>query len=198
MRTTKSLSSPPTVWSSSVDAASEYDGHVTDQPLEPEESEQPTVSKARPQAEEPEAPAGDPSPDAETQVVRPSVRRLVRSSDDRVIAGVCGGLGKYLGVDPILVRIAAILLVFAGGAGIVLYVIGWIAIPEEPGEGTDETPSAADEDRTRSAVALGLIFVALGVVFLADAIWPDFLSWRYVWPVALIAIGGAILLRSRT
>ena len=163
------------------------------------------MSKAAPAADEAGPPSDEPSPEAETEIVRPSLRRLVRSSDDRVIAGVCGGLGKYLGVDPILVRIAAILLVFAGGAGIVLYVIGWIAIPDELAEGLDEvaagrgeTASAADDDRTRSAAVLGLIFVALGVVFLADAVWPDFLAWRYVWPIALIAIGAAILLRSRT
>ncbi len=163
------------------------------------------MSRAAPAADEAGPPADEPSSEAETEIVTPSERRLVRSSDDRVIAGVCGGLGKYLGVDPILVRIAAILLVFAGGAGIVLYIIGWIAIPDELAEdtgefagGRDETASIAGEDRTRSAAVLGLIVVALGVVFLADAIWPDFLSWRYVWPVALIAIGAAILVRSRT
>lgn len=172
---------------------------MTDQPLEPEESEQPTVSKARPAAEEPEPSADEPSPEAETEVTVPSRRpRLVRSSDDRVIAGVCGGLAKYLGIDSVLVRIAALLLVFAGGAGIVLYVIGWIAIPDEFAEAPEATqPVAAEEDRTKSAIALGLIFILLGVVFLADAIWPDFLSWRYVWPIALIAIGAVILLRSR-
>jgi phage shock protein C len=170
---------------------------VTDQPLEPQESEQPTVAEAHPAPEEPEPREEEPSAEAETEITVPSRRRLVRSSEDRVIAGVCGGLGRYLGVDSVLVRIAAILLVFAGGAGIVLYVIGWIAIPDEFAEVPDDTPSTAEEDRTRSAVALGLIFVALGAVFLADAIWPDFLSWRYVWPIALIAIGAAILLRSR-
>lgn len=170
---------------------------MTDQPLEPQESEQPTVSQARPAPEEPEPPTDEPSAEAETEVTVPTRRRLVRSSDDRVIAGVCGGLAKYLGVDSVLVRIAALLLVFAGGAGIVLYIIGWIAIPDEFAEGAEITPSAAGEDRTRSVIALGLIFIALGVVFLADAIWPDFLSWRYVWPIALIAIGALILLRSR-
>jgi phage shock protein PspC (stress-responsive transcriptional regulator) len=168
---------------------------VTDQPLEPDESEQPTVSKAA--AEEPEELADEPSPDAETELAVPPQRRLVRSRDDRVIAGVCGGLGKYWAVDPVLIRIAALLLVFAGGAGIVLYIVGWIAIPEESEDVTVAAPSIPTEDRTRSAVALGLVFIALGALFLADAIWPDFLSWRYVWPIALIAIGGAILLRSR-
>lgn len=171
---------------------------MTDQPLEPPEPEQPTVSEAgAAPEEETQVSADEPSAEAETEISAPSRRRLFRSSDDRVIAGVCGGLGKYFGVDPILVRIAALLLVFAGGAGIVLYVVGWIAIPEEPREDTAVAPPAAADDRTRNTVALGLVFVALGVVFLADAIWPDFLSWRYVWPIALIVIGAAILLRSR-
>lgn len=170
---------------------------MTDQPLEPPESEQPTVSKTRAAPDEPEVSEEEPATEAETEISAPSERRLVRSSDDRVIAGVCGGIGRHFGVDPILVRIAALLLVFAGGAGIVLYVVGWIAIPEESDDVTVATPSTVADDRTRNTVALGLVFVALGAVFLADAVWPDFLSWRYIWPIALIVIGAAILLRSR-
>jgi phage shock protein C len=127
-----------------------------------------------------------------------------------VIAGVCGGLGRYLGIDPVLLRIAAVLLVFAGGAGLVLYLVGWIAMPEEP-ETIPEEPTAqtgeaetqvsapppAESERTRGAVVLGLVFVVLGAFFLVDEIWPDFLSWEYVWPLALIAIGVAILARAR-
>jgi len=44
---------------------------------------------------------------------------------------------------------------------------------------------------------LGLVFVALGVVFLLDEVWPDLVAWKYVWPIALIAVGLAILLRAR-
>lgn len=169
------------------------------EPLEPQEPEEPTAAQPRPEPDESGELEGEPSAEAETEISIPPQRRLVRSRDDRVIGGVCGGLGKYLGVDPVLIRIAALLLVFAGGAGVVLYVIGWIAIPEESEGVTIPTAPAEPEaaDRTRSAVALGLIFIALGALFLADAIWPDFLSWRYIWPIALIAIGAAILLRSR-
>jgi phage shock protein C len=110
-----------------------------------------------------------------------------------VIAGVCGGLGRYLGIDPVLFRIAALILVFAGGAGILLYVIGWIAMPEEGGEGAIGAP-----ERTSGAVILGFAFVVLGAFFLLDEFWPDFLSWQYVWPVVLIGVGAAILLRART
>lgn len=142
----------------------------------------------------------EPSPAAPGAVVP---RRLMRSRDDRVIAGVCGGLGEYLGVDAVLIRIAALILVFAGGAGILLYVIGWIAMPEAPEPPADEVaPAGAVEpappaERRSGSLVLGLVFIALGLVFLADEVWPDFLAWRYVWPIALIAVGVAILLRPR-
>lgn len=126
-----------------------------------------------------------------------------------MIAGVCGGLGRYLGIDPVLLRIAAVLLVFAGGTGLLLYLVGWIAMPEEPettaeeqATPTDDTtrvpaPPPAESERTRGAVVLGLVFVVLGAFFLVDEVWPDFLSWEYVWPLALIAIGIAVLARAR-
>jgi phage shock protein C len=160
------------------------------QPPEAEapETEEPTT------VEQPRATAAPP----------PQQQQLLRRSRDRVIAGVCGGLGRYLGIDPVLVRIAALLLLFASGVGILLYIIGWIAIPEEAGEAGDAGVAGAqpvrdvDEgERTRGAVVLGLAFVALGIFFLLDEAWPDFLSWEYVWPVALIAVGLAIVLRGR-
>jgi phage shock protein C len=145
-----------------------------------------------------------PAPPSEKPGTRERVAtelRLARSRDDRVVAGVCAGLARYLGIDPVLVRIAALLLIFAGGAGIVLYVIGWIAMPEEPAVvGSVPLERTDGEDRPErpgGAVVLGVVFVALGAFFLVDAVWGDFLSWKYVWPVALIAVGAAILLSRR-
>jgi phage shock protein C len=176
---------------------------VTDQPLEPEEpaphdvadDSEPTRVTAPTEPEpEPESEPSPPPHEAATPGSAPAAepRRLVRSRDDRVIAGVCGGLGRYLGIDPVLVRIAALILVFAGGAGILLYVIGWIAMPEEDGEG-----AIGASERTSGAVILGFAFVVLGAFFLLDEFWPDFLSWQYVWPIVLIGVGAAILLRAR-
>jgi phage shock protein C len=65
----------------------------------------------------------------------PPARRLRRSRDERMIAGVCGGAAEYLGIDVTLLRIVFAVLVVFGGSGLVLYVIGWLVIPEE---GTDE------------------------------------------------------------
>ncbi len=61
-------------------------------------------------------------------------KQLTRSTTDRMIAGVCGGIGHYAGIDPTVVRLMAVLLFFLGmGPGILLaYFIMMIIIPEEP------------------------------------------------------------------
>ena len=61
-------------------------------------------------------------------------KKLYRSRTDRIVAGVAGGLGSYLDIDPVLVRIGFILLALVNGLGILAYLILWIAIPMEPGE----------------------------------------------------------------
>ena len=61
------------------------------------------------------------------------MKRLYRSRDHRWIAGICGGLGEYLNVDPTVVRAAFVLFALAGGSGILAYIILWFIIPEEPG-----------------------------------------------------------------
>ena len=56
-------------------------------------------------------------------------RRLVRGTD-RVLGGVCSGLGGHLSVDPLVVRLVFVLLALAGGAGVVLYLLLWLLMPE--------------------------------------------------------------------
>jgi phage shock protein PspC (stress-responsive transcriptional regulator) len=62
------------------------------------------------------------------------LRQLRRSRDDRMIGGVCGGLGRYVGIDPIIFRIVLAALAIFGGVGLLLYALGWLLIPED---GTD-------------------------------------------------------------
>jgi phage shock protein C len=57
-------------------------------------------------------------------------KQLVRTMDDKMVGGVCGGLARYLGVDPTLVRVAAVIaLVFAFPAALVGYVLAWAITP---------------------------------------------------------------------
>lgn len=61
-------------------------------------------------------------------------KKLYRSRHDRIIAGVCGGLGEYFGLDPVLFRISFLLLTFVGGSGILLYVILVFIVPLHSGD----------------------------------------------------------------
>lgn len=57
--------------------------------------------------------------------------RLYRSRNDRIIAGICGGLGQYFNIDPVIIRILWVILSFSGG-GFLAYLICIFVIPEEP------------------------------------------------------------------
>ncbi len=62
------------------------------------------------------------------------MKRLYRSRTDRVLAGICSGIGVYFDIDPIIIRILWVVLTLASlGIGIITYIIAWIFIPEEPG-----------------------------------------------------------------
>ena len=60
-------------------------------------------------------------------------RRLRRSEVERMVGGVCGGIGEYFGIDPVLVRLAWVLLTIAGGSGVLAYLLAWLIIPDESG-----------------------------------------------------------------
>ena len=79
------------------------------------------------------------------------LRRLRRSRDDKVIAGVCGGLGRSLGVDPLLLRVVLAVLVLFGGTGVVLYAIAWLLLPLDDG-----TPSVGAQALDRSTRPQGV------------------------------------------
>ena len=71
----------------------------------------------------------------EPETPLPPARRLSRSTDDRVIAGVCGGLARHFGLDPTLIRVIFGFLLLPGGApGLVPYLILWAVTPDESGQ----------------------------------------------------------------
>jgi phage shock protein PspC (stress-responsive transcriptional regulator) len=76
-----------------------------------------------------------------------AVNRLRLSTSDRKIAGVCGGLGEFLDIDPVFFRAAFIVLAFVGGLGILLYIALWLVMPQPP------AVAAADRDRPGSGAA---------------------------------------------
>ncbi|MBT9160183.1 MAG: hypothetical protein DDT26_01457 [Dehalococcoidia bacterium] len=84
-------------------------------------------------------------------------RRLYRSRSDRVIWGVCGGLARYLGVDPTVIRLVMVLLVFANGIGILAYIIMAIVVPLEGSKTAQpkETVRENVEEIRKTAAELG-------------------------------------------
>ena len=60
------------------------------------------------------------------------MKRLYRSNEDRMIGGVCGGLGEYLSIDPTLVRLLFVLFAMTGGSGVLAYIVMLLIIPVEP------------------------------------------------------------------
>lgn len=132
--------------------------------------------------------------------------RLYRARDDRMLFGVAGGMARYLGIDPALVRIVWVLLFLAAGTGILLYIIAAVIIPEEPAGSAapsrDAPPPAGqapgswrwggpmgrNRDDGGGAIFLGLILVVVGGWFLVQRLIPG-IDGRLVWPGLLILLG---------
>lgn len=76
-------------------------------------------------------------------------KRLTRSETDRMIAGVCGGLGRYTGIDPTLVRIAFVVLAFFGASGVIAYLVLWLIVP--PASKADAPPRDLPREAVREA-----------------------------------------------
>jgi phage shock protein PspC (stress-responsive transcriptional regulator) len=124
----------------------------------------------------------------------PQARRLERSRSNRKIAGVSGGLAQYFDMDPIVFRIGFIILTVLGGSGLLVYVAGWLILPEE---GKDES-IAAEVLRNRrekpwALIGLGLLALAGLILLGSNDFWP---SGDGVW-IVLAVVGAIILWRQR-
>jgi phage shock protein PspC (stress-responsive transcriptional regulator) len=117
----------------------------------------------------------------------PQPRRLLRSRSDRVIGGVCGGLGRYFDVDPIIFRIGAVVLAFIGGAGLLAYLAALLLIPSE------DSPAVAG-----APVGRNRWLVIAGVVVLILVTWPFLLGGGLLLagillPLALLVAAGVLV-----
>ena len=116
----------------------------------------------------------------------------VRSRTDRVIAGVCGGVGARLGIDATIVRIAFVALAFAW-IGVPLYLLGWVLLPQAATvPATTEADDTASAVRTAARRAAGMALIVLGTVLLVRHLGvalPDTL----LWPALCVAFGLGIV-----
>ncbi|MHB1005530.1 MAG: PspC domain-containing protein [Chloroflexota bacterium] len=131
-------------------------------------------------------------------------KRLYRSRQQHMIAGVAGGLGQYFGIDPTLVRLAFVvtaLIPGLGGVSILGYIVLAIVVPMRPTDQPEPAVYATPIDTRRGREIVGIALVALGLLALSGTLGLfhlfDWFAWRYFWPVLLIAAGAFLLLRQR-
>jgi phage shock protein PspC (stress-responsive transcriptional regulator) len=120
--------------------------------------------------------------------------RLVRSEHNKVLAGVAGGLANYFNVDPLLIRIAFVLLAFAGGIGFVAYAAAWALIPKE-GESRSLAEAAVDKvnrnkDGKKDNTWLWIIILAIaGILILANMNRWNWDGGGIIWALILMGAG---------
>jgi len=131
--------------------------------------------------QDPQDPNEAPTAEAPPPFAGPEPRRLTRSATDRLIGGVSGGLGRYFGIDPVIFRIAFVILTFFGGTGILAYVGMLAFVP------TDGEPAAP---RNRFLAVAGAVVLGVGAVVVVAGLAPVLV------PLALVALVGVLLWRA--
>lgn len=140
--------------------------------------QQPGPAEAPGPADTPPPPAPSPAPP------------LVRPAHDRVFRGVCAAIGRATGTDPVLWRVLVVVLAFFGGTGIVLYLAGWLLIPEE-GAPESEVQRLARGNGVSTGAAIALTVLGLFALF---AVLDD---GRAVVPLVVVGVVAYLVLRNR-
>ena len=140
--------------------------------------------------------------------------KLYRSVSNQMIGGVCGGLGAYVNIDPIFVRLLFVLLLFGTEFGFILYLLLWILIPEEGKDYGFKDDSFSDRVKSmgndvqqaftqphpQSGLILGAGLIIIGGILFLNQLNFSWLSWMnfdILWPLLLIAGGIVLLIRNR-
>lgn len=145
-------------------------------------------------------------------------RKIFRSIDDYMIAGVCGGLADYFKIDSSLIRIIFVLLAISGGSGILIYLILWLVVPKEAGvekemnreekvkefaeDVKNKAKTMAKEIKTDVKIKkmkkiniLGIILVLVGIVAVWNQLSPITIQWNFFWPGLLILVGILVMFK---
>ena len=152
-------------------------------------------------------------------------KKLYRSTTDKMLGGIAGGLAEYFDIDSTLIRVLFIITVFLGGGGIIAYIILWVIVPErafvvtggpvptdsaDPNDAQDKQGGESgttnnyftayqkvfDEQKKNRAMWGGIILILLGGLFLLDNFIPRF-DFGDFWPLILIGVGAGILIKAK-
>ena len=136
-------------------------------------------------------------------------KKLYRSCSSRVVAGICGGLGQYFDVDPVLIRLLFVISIIAGGLGVIVYFISWLVIPNDPKCETenfneevkevahnvaDTVKNEVQTKKNDSRAIVGIAILVLGILILIRNI-TGLQIWSNLWHMIFIIIGLYIIFR---
>lgn len=141
---------------------------------------------------------------ASEQTSSSDYKRLYRSKENKVVAGVCGGIAEYLETDPVWIRLLAVFTIFLNGIGIILYILAWIFIPENPNQRISSKTKAENivDDAVKQkkkgdhGPIFGIILIVLGSLFLVKRYFPSF-DFDILWPLVLVGVGAMLLIRGK-
>lgn len=162
-----------------------------------------------------------PPPLYEPRPQQNSDKKLYRSNTDRIVWGVCGGLGEYFGLDSLIFRLIFVALTLSGGAGLLFYIVLAIITPSAPT--TEKTPDDREEKikqfahevggkirdlaseikitekhKDDSRLMIGFVIFFLGLVLLLRVLFPwelHWLNWNFFWPAIIIIIGLYLMMK---
>ena len=125
------------------------------------------------------------------------MKRLVRTRDDSVLAGVCGGFGQYFNLDSALVRLLWVFFTIFGGSGVLAYLVAVFIIPDES-TAKDVTPRRLIDGFNDKTILWGVLVVLVGIILFFQH--GDFINsiWRHFWNsginvlLAMIIIGTGV------
>ena len=149
------------------------------------------------------------------EVESSEIRRLFLSQDDKIVAGVCGGIAEYLNVDSIWVRLVFLIALFMNGVGFFAYILFWVLIPENPKQKHYRTVAeekveefsaklkkemkreervekvkkkVVRSESSRGSFIFGGVLILIGGMFLFERFFWT-IDWKFVWPSLLILLG---------
>lgn len=129
-------------------------------------------------------------------------KRLSRSAQNGIVAGVCSGIAEYLEIDTTIVRLIWVLSIFTG-IGVIAYIICWLIMPENnydsslstppyPSDSEAEISSSEKSERTKKTIAITLIIFGI-ILFLNNFQWFDL---HLLFPIGCIVFGFYILIKT--
>lgn len=136
--------------------------------------------------------------------------KLYRSRRIRVFGGIAGGMSQYFNLDPIIIRVIFVIITIMHGVGLILYIILWIVIPEEPFEMAYQAPADNKEGQStgdpniqstiipeikkshNGRTVAGIILICVGLIFFADRMIPSF-DFGDILPVIFVMLGAVLI-----